>query len=307
MILMFGRIRDPIVAHLAVHLAARSADLVLVEPSDASNVPRVQWQGDQHGLDGVVTIGERSLEARAIRSMYVREIGGGAVRRPASGADVGSRALAESLWALTDAYRGLVVNRRMASCTNASKPYQLDMIRRQGFRVPHTMVTTRPDAARAFWEEFRGEVIYKSLSSERSIVKPMTRADLSRLELVRSCPVQLQERIPGVDIRVHVVGARVFATEIRSHAADYRYAELDGASREMRPIQLPEHVASRCVGLTKALGLVVAGVDLRRTLEGDYCCFEANPSPAFLWFEDITGQRIGAAIADLLCEGAVWN
>lgn len=239
--------------------------------------------------------------------MYVRQIGSGAVRTPESGADLGSRVRAESLWALTDAYRGLVVNRRMASCTNASKPYQLDMIRREGFRVPHTIVTTRPNAARAFWHEFRGEVIYKSLSSERSIVKAMTHADLHRLELICSCPVQLQERIPGVDIRVHVIGTRIFATEIRSHAADYRYAELEGASREMRPIQLPDEVASRCMELTKTLGLAVAGVDLRRTPGGEYCCFEVNPSPAFLWFEDITGQRIGAAIADLLCKGAVWN
>lgn len=218
-----------------------------------------------------------------------------------------SRARAETLWALGDAFPGLVVNRRRACCTNASKAYQLDLIHRSGFRVPQTLVTMVPNAARDFVHRLGGRVIYKSLSAERSIVKRLGREDLERLDMIRNCPVQLQELVPGIDLRVHVVGERVYATEIVSDASDYRYAHRGGETRVMRPVELPSDVMERCVHLTQELGLVVGGVDLRRTPEGDYCCFEVNPSPAYLWFEQVTGQRIGEGIAELLCRSRTWH
>lgn len=307
MILLFGRIADPIIASLTVQLAARSTDLMVIDPAHAPVDEAVEWESDGNALLGFLRIDRRAIDASSIGSMYVREIGWAVTGATGGQTPGGSRARAESLWAFIEAYGGLVINRRIAGCTNASKPYQLELIRKQGFHVPQTLVTTDPEAARLFWEEFGGAVIYKSLSAERSIVKRMTVADIGRLGLLHTCPLQLQEFIPGVDVRVHVVGERIFATEIRSEAADYRYAERVGAGREMRPIDLPPDVAARCVTLTKSLGLVVAGVDLRRAADGEYYCFEANPSPAFLWFEDMTGQRIGEAIVELLCRGTVWN
>ncbi len=209
----------------------------------------------------------------------------------------------ENLFAMMDAFPGLVINRREAGSANASKPYQLALIRQQGFRVPHTLVTTDPQVAKQFWDHHQGNVIYKSISAERSIVKRMVPDDLQRLDCIRFCPVQLQEAIPGVDVRVHVVGERVFATEVRSAATDYRYAGEMGEDRVMRPVELPPDVAERCVSLARHLGLVLTGIDLRRLPTGEYCCFEANPSPAYLWFEEVTGQRISEAVADLLCSG----
>ena len=38
----------------------------------------------------------------------------------------------------------------------------------------------------------------------------------------------------------------------------------------------------------------------RRRPAGDWYCFEANPSPAFTFYEDATGQPIGRSIAALL-------
>jgi hypothetical protein len=49
--------------------------------------------------------------------------------------------------------------------------------------------------------------------------------------------------------------------------------------------------------------LSVAGLDLRRTPGGDWFCFEVNPSPAFTYYEQITSQPIGQALALLLIEG----
>ena len=48
------------------------------------------------------------------------------------------------------------------------------------------------------------------------------------------------------------------------------------------------------------LGLVLSGIDLRRTPAGDYYCFEVNPSPGFIFYERATGQPISEAVALLL-------
>jgi D-alanine-D-alanine ligase-like ATP-grasp enzyme len=50
--------------------------------------------------------------------------------------------------------------------------------------------------------------------------------------------------------------------------------------------------------------LAVAGIDLRRTSGGRFYCFEANPSPGFSFYEEMTGQPVGEAIARLLANAA---
>lgn len=194
---------------------------------------------------------------------------------------------------------GLVVNRPVASGSNASKPYQLSVIRDFGFSVPETLLTNLPGSAREFYEAHQGQVIYKSISYTRSIVQKMTEEDLARLEALRHCPLQLQSFVPGTDVRVHVVGDRgVFASLIESEKSDYRY---DRGS-VIVPHELPPEVEDRCLELAAGLGLVLAGIDLRITPEGEVFCFEVNPSPAFQWYEARTGQPITACLCDMLVE-----
>jgi len=49
--------------------------------------------------------------------------------------------------------------------------------------------------------------------------------------------------------------------------------------------------------------LLVAGVDLRHTLDDRWYCFEVNPSPGFTYFQESTHQVIDEAIAKLLASG----
>ena len=96
---------------------------------------------------------------------------------------------------------------------------------------------------------------------------------------------------------------RLFATEVLSDGADYRYAERENKQRTMRAVELEPGLQIRCLNLAKELGLSLSGIDLRRTPDGAYYCFEVNTSPGFTFFENYTGQRIGDALADLLCAG----
>ena len=123
-----------------------------------------------------------------------------------------------------------VVNRARAMSSNCAKPYQAQLIRSVGFAVPETLVTNQPALAREFLAE-HGRVVYKSLSGIRSIVREIEASDLDRLDDIRWCPVQFQAYVPGVDVRVHVVGTEVIATRVDSDAPDYRYAGVRGAHR----------------------------------------------------------------------------
>ena len=206
-----------------------------------------------------------------------------------------------SLMQLLELLPCTVVNRAGASVSNDSKIYQGFLAEQFGLLTPRTLATTDPNAARDFYHEQHGNVIYKSLSGVRSIVRCLTDEDLGeRLERVRNCPTQFQERIEGVDIRVHTVGDQVFPTEIISEANDYRYARREGAEITLAETEIPDSVAQSCLGLAHALGLHLSGVDLRRTPDGRYYCFEINPSPGFLFYESNTGQLISEAVAHLL-------
>ena len=204
-----------------------------------------------------------------------------------------------SLMALLEDLECPVVNRIGGGLSNNSKPYQALVISRMGLKVPPTLVTSDPTAARAFHAE-HGDVIYKSASGIRSIVRRLGPDQLARLYLLRDGPAQFQAFIPGRNIRVHTVGDRAFATVIESEAVDYRYAHLDGLTARLEPITLPPTVEAACIRLAHAFDLLFAGIDLKETLDGEFYCFEVNPSPGFLYYERHTGQPISTALAELL-------
>jgi glutathione synthase/RimK-type ligase-like ATP-grasp enzyme len=202
-------------------------------------------------------------------------------------------------WAdLADAH---IVNRPAAMAANNSKPFQQALIAASGFAVPDTLVTTDPDAVNEFCRRHHA-VIYKSISGVRSIVSRVGDLRVQAIADVANCPTQFQEYIAGVDVRVHVIGGMSLSTEIRSSGDDYRYATRSGADLRMTATELPEDIAQRCRTMVRRMGLLFAGIDLRRTPEGAWYCFEVNPSPGFSFFEAATGQPIAAAVAAMLVE-----
>ena len=203
----------------------------------------------------------------------------------------------EALLGWTDTTSALLVNPFDAMEGNCSKPFQLEQIRRLGWSVPETLITTDPEAASDFWRE-HGDVVYKSVSSIRSRVSRLTAEHLERFRHIASCPTQFQRYVAGVDHRVHVVGEELFACRLDCDHDDYRYAGENGLRVEA--CTLPPDVEARCRRTSRALGLPLAGIDLRRTPRGEWFCFEVNPSPAFTFYASRTGQPICAALARLL-------
>lgn len=210
-----------------------------------------------------------------------------------------SRLLHECLIDWTELTAGRVLNRMSATASNASKPFQALHIAAAGFPTIPTLITNEPEEVRSFLAA-HGRVIFKSISSVRSIVCELTGERLRQLERIRVLPTQFQSFIDGINIRVHVVGDDVFPTEIKTDAVDYRYAGRDQLSVEMSVIQLPPEIEEKCIQLSKRLDLPLCGIDLKLARSGDYYCFEVNPSPAYSYYQDHTGQPIAQAIAHWL-------
>ena len=305
MILLWGLPGDPPLAKVRAALGRRGAAVAFI---DQRAVLETEVELTVDGaVEGVVRTPGRVIPFGQVTSAYVRPYSSiqlPAIDRAGQFSDAWRHALCvdDALITWADLTPADIVNRPAAMASNNAKPYQALFIQAAGFDVPATLVTTDPNAVREFWAEHT-EVIYKSLSGVRSVVAKLEARHDQRLERVRWCPTQFQQYIQGPDYRVHVVGDRVFACEIRSPATDYRYASQQGLGIEIRPYQLPPDVSDRCRALSRSLALNVTGIDLRRDPEGRWYCFEANPSPAFTYYQAASNLPIDEAIADFLIAG----
>jgi hypothetical protein len=209
------------------------------------------------------------------------------------------------------------------SGTAASKLRQLDLARDLGFAIPETYVGNDLEAMRAFAAEHR-RVISKpfypqSLFHEgnyyRTYTALFTLDDLAPFADTRY-PLILQEAIVDkLDIRVGVVGRKVFATEIHlgggegepETSLDFRHflAQdlLEGGNRSnaYRPHELPADVRERCLELVRRSALQYSMIDLLLTPGGEYVFLESNTKGMHGEVE-FGGHDVIGAIADLLID-----
>jgi RimK-like ATP-grasp domain len=260
------------------------------------------------GVSGWLRIGRESLRLEDVGAVYTRIMDDSVLPElRGESADgrrrLACRALHDTLVRWYEIAPARVLNRSRPMASNASKPYQAQLIQMHGLSVPETLITNDPELVRDFHAR-HSRVIYKSISGVRSIVQTLNDSDLARLELIRWCPTQFQVYVAGTNVRVHVIGSEVFATAVHTSATDYRYADRqqDGFT-ELEPYALPNELAERCVALSQALELPFAGIDLKISPEGEAFCFEVNPSPAFSFYESQTGQPIARAVARYLADG----
>jgi hypothetical protein len=267
---------------------------------------RLVIQGQEYPLESFGGIYNRLMDDQSLPE--VRDL---PVEHPER---VNCRRLHDALLHWMEICPGRLINRMAAMASNSSKPYQMQLIRQCGFAIPETLITNDPELVRKFSYQ-HGNVIYKSASGVRSIVAPLGLVEFARLERIRWCPTMFQKQVMGENLRVHVIGERVFATRIQTGAVDYRYAGRRGSRAELQAVDIDDELAKRCIALARSLGLAFAGIDLMLTDEpvndtgdaglngGRVYCFEVNPNPGFSYFEVHTGQPIAETVAHYLLDG----
>ncbi len=307
MILVVGGLADRVTELVCARLAYLGYPYRLLDLGFYPERFRVAWSWESGTPGGYIEGPGWRVELDNVTGVYVRYLGAEGRTLPPEVPPGSAPALYfeydSGLMALLDELPCPIVNRTAGGTSNGSKAYQALLVRECGLLTPATLVTNDPDAARRFYEECGRDVVYKSLSGIRSIVRRLGREHLERLPLVRHGPVQFQAFVPGDNVRVHTVGDRVFASRVQSEAVDYRYGGREGHDVTMEPTSVPAAVEDACVRLARRLNLLLTGIDLKLTPDGDYYCFEVNPSPGFLYYEQHTRQPISAALAELLRYG----
>jgi len=305
-VLVWGLLSDPPTHAVTQALREARADVLFIDQENYTDT-EIDLSVDQT-VSGTLRTYDRTTGLQHVQSFFLRPQNCYATpddpKEPAqAAARVHARSVEDMLLCYAEVAPCLVVNRPSDMSSNNSKPNQAALIREAGFATPATLMTTDPDAVLDFFEE-HGAVIYKSISGIRSIVRRLDRKlHAERLVNVENCPTQFQEYIPGIDVRVHVIGETLFACTVESPADDYRYAAQQGISVAIKPCQLDRELADRCLALAKHLRMALAGIDLRRTSGGQWYCFEVNPSPGFTYYQAATGDRMDMAVAELLMQG----
>jgi glutathione synthase/RimK-type ligase-like ATP-grasp enzyme len=304
MILVCGGLADPVIRFFCERLEEHEAGYRFVDQRvfPCGYTVSCRWRNGQ--LTGWFASADWRIDFEELTGVYLRHLSP-ALRKVRS---VDEPATAQGLHAENDlalesVFADLpcpVINRFAGAISNESKAYQALLIRRSRLLIPTTLITNDISAARQFYDEFAGRVIHKSLSGRSIGTRLLNKDLLSRLFSNSRLPLQLQEFIPGANIRVHVVGDRLIATRIWSDAVDYRFAIRENSSVRMEPLCLPPPIAEDCVRLSEECGILFAGIDLKETPSGNFYCFEINPSPGFSFFEQITHQPISLALIGLL-------
>ena len=212
-----------------------------------------------------------------------------------------------ALYGFLECCDGLWVNNIQNDTAAEYKPFQLKVAAQHGFHIPETLITNSPGELMSFFDKRDGSIVYKAFNQRGLVWRPtrlLRQEDLIQLDNLRFAPVIFQAVVPGIrDIRVTVIGERLFATEFDLERMD----EIDYRTRlgeiACRPHTLPAEMEGRIHGLMESLALEYGGVDFRLTPDGDYIFFEINTAGEFLFLEDRTGQPISEALAAHLAGG----
>jgi glutathione synthase/RimK-type ligase-like ATP-grasp enzyme len=217
---------------------------------------------------------------------------------------------------LRDAFWVNSVSRHMEA---NHKPYQLSVAQKVGLSVPKTLVTNDPRLLISFFEECKEQMIYKSLTSHSRVIdgsgqaiftSQVTRKGLMQyLEQVRIAPCVFQENIEKrVELRVTVIGSRIFPVELDSQAhefsrLDWRKPSDNGAEDvQVRATSLPSHIEEKIRDLMDSLGLVFGCLDFIVRPDGEHIFLEINPNGQWLDFAERSGLPMVEDFAQMLIE-----
>lgn len=294
--LIVGSPDDPHVDIVARGVRARGGDPAVVDFADAPARLELGFVGAR----GRLRLPDGDRELARVRAVYWRTAN--ATRAsPRLRPDLREFAERETRWALESMLMQLparLVNAPPAVAAHRCKPVQSARVAALGVAVPATLVANDPAAIREFCGEHPGGVVVKPIGGG-AYVRRLTAADLERDDSMRASPMQYQQYVPGDDLRIYVVGERVFAGRIVTADPDRVDFRTDPTHRS-EPLALTDAEQATCRAIARTLDLALAGIDVRRDPSGRWHFLEANPSPMFLRFAADTGHPIADALVDLL-------
>lgn len=207
---------------------------------------------------------------------------------------------------------GLWVNHPEDNHRASYKPLQLQVAHDCGLIVPRTIITNEPDAFLRFYEECRGQVIYKLLgapifwdgNTSISTYTQLVPVDmLQHAYRIKATAHLFQEYIEKkLELRITIIGDEVFAAEIYAQHSELARVDWRRQYADLRYgiHQLPSAIRTGLLALMRSFRLHYGAIDMIVTPAGDYVFLELNPNGQCGWIEQATGMPLFRTLALLL-------
>ncbi|MFP8940960.1 ATP-grasp ribosomal peptide maturase [Streptomyces fenghuangensis] len=305
-VLVVTMIDDPTADLVINELHDRGTPVVRLDSGDFPAALSVAATITEEGISGTLVTSTRAADLSRVRSLYYR--------RP-SGFAFPHLNEQDARFAVTQARYGLGgVLASLPGCLYVNHPHRIGdaefkpsglvAAAQCGFKVPNTMVTSDPEAAKRFVKD-HGPAIYKPLST------PLYRVDGASctVEVGEVTADQLDGQVAGTahlfqsrvdkvaDVRVTVIGDRIFPVRIDSGLLDWR---TDYGKLSYRAVKPPDGIEAALRRYLAYFGLVFGAFDFALDRHGAWWFLECNPSGQWAWLEPPTGLPMVSAMADLL-------
>lgn len=181
--------------------------------------------------------------------------------------------------------------------------------RKAGLRVPETLCTSDPAAAKAFLDRYPGEVLFREFTVGGNGIppRPVHPDDMGEaLQSLRTAPCTFQRYVDKeFEVRALVVGEKIFACKIDSSASERARLDwrvYDNANVPWSRMELPKNVEASIFKFLDGVSLKWACVDLIKGKDGEFYFLEANRPGSSAWFLAFVGLDTAKEIALYLSE-----
>lgn len=321
MILILTNDQDEHADHVAAKLHARGAEFIRFDPArfprDAEISVSYTARGRSHAT---LRAGTRAVDLAQLTGVWCRRPGQAVAHddlAPALRQIVAPECAAflYDLWCSVDC--PWLPGTPAQIQAGQRKLSQLVIAGEVGFELPPTLMSNSPADVLDFYNAHNCDIVSKLVGTAFADVigtgcvrytERVSRRDIAHARAITYCPMIFQAYVPKqVELRITVVGRRVFAAEIHSQASNHTRHDWRRYDHYQTPHfqhELSPHVTSLCVRLVERLGLSYGAIDMVLTPDGHYVFLEINPSGQYLWIEEETGLPISDAICDILIAGA---
>ena len=296
--------------------------LDLPETEGWIDAPSVEWRPGTEDQNARLRWKERQVTASSIRSVYCRDL---AFPTCPEGASIEEHLRYAEIKASILGYLRLLQDRHWVNNPwhdemADNKPYQVACAAKIGIEIPPTLVTDDPGRLRAFYRQCDGRLVIKQLSEislvddremKQEIDDPQVYGfytervlpqHIDQAESIIGTPCLFQQEIEkAADIRVTVIGERVFAHRIDSQIKTN--SQTDFRKEPTLPIsayQLPETAVKKLLQLLRYWSVEFAACDYVLSVEEELIFIEANVAGNWLWLEESEDSAIAESIANHL-------
>lgn len=319
MILLVTNKNDLTADFLVLEFHKRNKNFVRFNTEDYPEKVKVSWKFTGGKLEGFFSFPGRKILFEEIKSIWYRRP---VKPKPPKEIElvedrefiiVESDEVLQGIWRCLDVFW---VSNPDALKKAEYKLFQLKKANELGFRIPPTIVSNLPKDILAFYEEQNREIIYKPMKYSRVFhqdsigliyTNKIRNIDITKIENVKYSPALFQKYIPkDIEIRVTVIGNKVFAAEI--HSQEYLLSTHDWRKgNELNLMHrlhyLPKEINDLCVKLVQSLSLNFGAIDLILQPNGEYVFLEINPNGQWAWLQQENPDiKLREALTDLLLD-----